>query len=61
MLDDVLPSLTDGNQLYERAVKYYVMEFLLDNFSSLKDLKMVMHKVSSSFAREKSSVLPMAM
>ena len=38
VLDVVLPSLSDGSQLFERAMKY-VIGFLLRHFPSLKDQK----------------------
>ena len=59
VLDDVLPSPSDGSQLFERAVKY-VMEFLLKHFPSLKDIKVVTPQQSSSHQQEKSTVIPMA-
>ena len=57
VLDDVLPSLSDGSQLFERAMKY-VMEFLLRHFLSLKDLKSIVHQESKP--QEKSTIVPMA-
>ena len=57
VLDDVLPSLSDGSQLFERAMKY-VMEFLLRHFPSLKGLKHVAHQESKP--QEKSTIIPMA-
>ena len=59
MSDDVLPSLSDGSQLFERAMKY-VMEFLLRHFPSLKNLKSIVHQESPSKPQEKSTIIPMA-
>lgn len=37
-VDDILPSEADGEELFQRAVRY-VMGFLIKNFSSLKHMK----------------------
>ena len=55
-VDDVLPSKSDGDQLFQRAVKY-VMEFLVHHFSSLKDLKLATDECAP--CPEKSTVVPM--
>jgi hypothetical protein len=59
VLDVVLPSLSDGSQLFERAMKY-VIGFLLRHFPSLKDLKSLVHQESPSKPQEKSTIIPMA-
>ena len=55
-VDDILPSVADGDHLFKRAVQY-VMYFLTLHFSSLKNLKVATGKpVTHS---EKSIIVPM--
>lgn len=58
IVDDVLPSSHDGKQLFERMVEY-VMQFFVENFPALKDLKKVPLRHSNSCPPKKSTVTPM--
>ena len=52
----MLPTPTDGQQLFERATEY-VMKFLVEHFPALEE---VLPQTSSS-PKEKSTVVPMSL
>lgn len=56
---DFLPSVEDADALSKAAI-HYTMEFLVEEFESLKDLKSIVPPIKSLHAVSKPTVAPMA-
>ena len=57
VVDDILPTHSNGKQLFERAVQY-VMHFVPDHFPALEELKRLFEP-AASHSKKKTKVVPM--
>lgn len=57
-IEDILPSREDSRVLKEHAV-HYLMRFLVDTFTNLKDMKKFVPEVTPVHPVQKSDIVPM--
>ena len=55
---DILPTSTDGKQMFDRATEF-IMRFLTENFPTLENLKEILPPAQSTSSQEKSTIVPM--